>query len=145
MGSGKGQPERLTTEPGIHHVVVDRQRATFVDIVSSTGRPGVAKLRSLEDGKELSTIFANEDPLIKTLALPEPEFVSFPSHDGKVQLQAALYKPDPSIYGPGPYPTVVSCYGGPHVQFVANAWGMTVDLRAQSLRSRGCLVLKVDN
>jgi len=143
--SGKGQPERLTTEPGIHHVVVDRQRKTFVDIVSATGQPGIAKLKSLEDGKELSTIFANQDPLIGTLALPEPEFASFPSQDGKVQLQAAVYKPDPAIYGPGPYPTVVSCYGGPHVQFVANAWGMTVDLRAQSLRSRGCLVLKVDN
>ena len=47
--------------------------------------------------------------------------------------------------GDGPYPTVVSFYGGPHVQFVANSWGMTADLRAQALRSKGFLVLKVDN
>ena len=51
----------------------------------------------------------------------------------------------PMHAGDGPYPTVVSCYGGPHVQFVANSWGMTVDLRAQALRSKGFLVLKVDN
>ena len=31
------------------------------------------------------------------------------------------------------------------MQFVANTWGMTADLRAQALRSKGFLVLKVDN
>ena len=35
--------------------------------------------------------------------------------DKKVTLQGAVYKPDPAKFGPGPYPTVVSCYGGPHV------------------------------
>jgi len=99
----------------------------------------------LSDGRELSTIFRNEDPLISELNLSPPEFVTLPSTDGKVTLQAALYKPDPAKFGPGPYPTVVSCYGGPHVQFVSNSWSMTVDLRAQAMRSRGCLVLKVDN
>jgi len=61
-------------------------------------------------------------------------------------LHAALYVPDPAVYGPGPHPTVVSCYGGPHVQFVANAWpSATADMRAQFLRSQGYAVLKVDN
>ena len=31
------------------------------------------------------------------------------------------------------------------MQFVANSWGMTADLRAQAMRSKGFLVLKVDN
>merc|ERR1712137_500762 len=79
------------------------------------------------------------------LRLQPPEFVTLPSSDGKATLQAALYKPDPEKFGPGPYPTVVSCYGGFHVQFVSNSWMMTADMRAQFLRSRGCLVVKVDN
>jgi len=142
---GKSPPEQVTTVPGMHAVTVDRQCRTFVDIRSSAASPAVATLRSLEDGRELHTIFKNEDPLIAELGLSPPEFTTLPSTDGKVTLQAALYKPDPAVFGPGPYPTVVSCYGGPHVQFVSNSWMMTVDLRAQAMRSRGCLVVKVDN
>lgn len=38
--------------------------------------------------------------------------------DKKVTLQGAVYKPDPAKFGPGPYPTVVSCYGGPHAPYL---------------------------
>jgi len=106
----------------------------------------MATLRSAKDGSELASLFKNEDPLIAEYNLPPPEFDTFPSTDGKVSLQGMVYKPDPKRYGPGPYPCVVSCYGGPHVQFCANTWPLTtMDLRAQSFRSRGFLVLKIDN
>ena len=36
-------------------------------------------------------------------------------------------------------------YGGPHAQTVLDAWGLTVDLRAQYLAQQGYLVLKLDN
>jgi dipeptidyl-peptidase-4 len=140
-----GMPEKITTDSGLHNVVVDTARKCFVDIVHSANQPAVATLRSLEDGRAMHTIYENKDPLIGELALDPPEYFTLPSTDQKVTLQASVYKPDPQVYGPGPYPTVVSCYGGPHVQFVANSWQMIVDLRAQALRSRGFLVLKVDN
>ena len=54
----------------------------------------------------------NEDPLIPTLNLKPPELFTVPSTDGKVTLQGAVYKPDVAKFGKGPYPTVVSCYGG---------------------------------
>jgi len=136
---------QLTQDPGMHSVVVDAQCKTFVDTSSAMDRPASATLRNLQDGRELCVIDKNDDPLIATLNLKPPELFTLPSTDGKVTLQAAMYKPDPAKYGDGPYPTVVSCYGGPHVQFVANSWGMTADLRAQALRSKGFLVLKVDN
>eukprot|EP00931_Biecheleriopsis_adriatica_P008359 TRINITY_DN109561_c0_g1_i1.p1 TRINITY_DN109561_c0_g1~~TRINITY_DN109561_c0_g1_i1.p1 ORF type:complete len:857 (+),score=180.08 TRINITY_DN109561_c0_g1_i1:43-2613(+) len=137
--------EQLTSEPGMHSVVVDQQCKAFVDISSAVERPASAKLRSLRDGSEICTIDKNEDPLIGKLNLRPPEFITLPSTDGKVTLQGALYRPDASKFGPGPYPTVVSCYGGPHVQFASNSWAMTVDLRAQAMRSKGYLVIKVDN
>lgn len=87
----------------------------------------------------------NEDPLIPSLNLKPPELFTVPSSDGRVVLQGAFYKPDASKFGPGPYPTVVSCYGGPHVQFISDNWGMTADLRAQAMRSKGFLVVKCDN
>ncbi|KAH8071263.1 serine-type peptidase [Aureococcus anophagefferens] len=89
-----------------------------------------------------------EDPRVASLAagLRPPEFVTFPSADGAVELHAAIYAPDAAVHGPGPYPTAVSCYGGPHVQFVADKWStVSADLRAQKLRSEGFLVVKCDN
>jgi len=78
--------------------------------------------------------------------LKPPTFHTFPSTDKKVTLQAALYLPDEKTHGKGPYPLLVATYGGPHVQYVQNTWGMmTVDMRSQFLRANGFAVLKVDN
>ena len=64
----------------------------------------------------------------------------------QVELHAALYEPDTATFGAGPHPTVVSCYGGPHVQWVQNSWArMTADVSAQLYRAQGYLVVKVDN
>lgn len=142
---GRQKVKQITKEPGMHGVVVDKQCKCFVDVSSAMDRPASAKLRKLSDGGEICTIDKNEDPLIPTLNMKPPELFTVPSTDGKVTLQGAVYKPDASKFGPGPYPTVVSCYGGPHVQFISNNWGMTADLRAQALRSKGFLVVKCDN
>ncbi|ETP47772.1 hypothetical protein F442_06369 [Phytophthora nicotianae P10297] len=74
-----------------------------------------------------------------------PKIISFPTRDGKETLYGAVYLPDREIHGDGPYPTMVSVYGGPHVQRVARMWAMTVDMRAQRFRDMGYAVLKVDN
>ena len=50
--------------------------------------------------------------------------------------QGAYLVPDAAVFGPGPYPTIVSTYGGPHVQTVSNSWGVTADLRSQFLRAQ---------
>ncbi|KAF1774877.1 Alpha/Beta hydrolase fold [Phytophthora cactorum] len=63
-----------------------------------------------------------------------PKIISFPTRDGKETLYGAVYLPDREIHGDGPYPTIVSVYGGPHVQRVAHMWAMTVDMRAQRFR-----------
>ena len=77
--------------------------------------------------------------------LPPPEMVSFPTSDGAETLYAALYRPDPAVYGPGPYPLICAVYGGPHVQRVNRSWSQCADMRAQRLRSLGFCVIKCDN
>jgi dipeptidyl-peptidase-4 len=77
--------------------------------------------------------------------LPAPELMTFPSSDGTETLHAALYRPDPRIHGPGPYPLICAVYGGPHVQRVNRSWSQCADMRAQRLRSLGFCVVKCDN
>ena len=60
-------------------------------------------------------------------------------------LHGLLYRPDASRYGPGPYPTIVQVYGGPHAQRALDSWRNTANMRAQYLRSLGFLVFVLDN
>jgi dienelactone hydrolase len=74
-----------------------------------------------------------------------PVVVTIPAADGTTRLYASLHLPDPAVYGYGPYPTVVSVYGGPHVQRIKHDWAHANELRAQALRRAGFCVLVVDN
>jgi dipeptidyl-peptidase-4 len=60
-------------------------------------------------------------------------------------LYAALFLPEATRFGYGPYPTVVSVYGGPHVQRGRHDWATGNEPRAQALRRDGFLVVMVDN
>jgi dienelactone hydrolase len=74
-----------------------------------------------------------------------PLIVSIPAADGTTPLFASLFLPDPDVFGPGPYPLVVSVYGGPHVMRVKHEFSTTNEVRAQALRREGILVACVDN
>jgi dipeptidyl-peptidase-4 len=74
-----------------------------------------------------------------------PLIVTLPAADGVTPLFAALFLPDAAVHGPGPYPTVVAVYGGPHVQRVKHDWATSNEGRAQALRRDGFLVAMVDN
>ncbi|MCB8946428.1 MAG: DPP IV N-terminal domain-containing protein [Ardenticatenaceae bacterium] len=138
-----GEPHRLTTEPGLHSVVLDVKRGRFVDVQQSIEQPPSITLHSLADGRSLVTIFAQPDERLDQLPLPTPEIVTLQNRDG-VLLYGAIYRP-PASFGQGPFPTIVSVYGGPHAQRVTNNWFLTVDMRAQYLASQGFLVFKLDN
>ncbi len=131
---------RLTQEPGTHHAVLDHGLRRFVDVFSSVDHPPRLNLRSLDDGSLLREIAYAPDPRVAELDLPPPELHRFDNRHGDT-LFAAIYRPA----GAPPFPTMVAIYGGPHAQRVVNTWGTTVDMRAQALRSRGYLVVKIDN
>jgi dipeptidyl-peptidase-4 len=161
-------PTRLTVESGMHSIVMDDNCRYFVDTCSDLGRPTTVKIYELPTDtrlnvKRILTLYdAVQDdkfmPTIKTMTngkrnestdlvknLPPPELLSFPTSDGTATLHAAIYKPDPKIHGPGPYPLVCAVYGGPHVQRVNRSWSQSADMRAQRLRSLGFCVVKCDN
>lgn len=137
---GGGEIVRLTSEPGMHGVVMDKTHTVFVDTHSSLDGPPSVSIRIAEDGKLRHRVAVPVDPRVAALDLQPPELVTLPSKDG-VTLHGAIYRPE----GSGPFPVIVSVYGGPHAQRVTSGWDMTVDMRAQYLRSLGYLVFKLDN
>jgi dipeptidyl-peptidase-4 len=136
--------QRITHQPGTHTVVIDCAGGRFIDTHDALDQPPQVTLRSLADGSSLQTIFSPSDPRLADFNLAPPELVSLTSRDGEL-LHAAIYRPPASLFGPGPYPAIVSVYGGPHAQMVVNGWRMTVAMRAQYLRSQGFVVFVLDN
>jgi dipeptidyl-peptidase-4 len=138
-----GPPRRLTAEPGTHTVALDHACQRFVDVYHAVDQPPIVRLYSLSDSRLLATLYAERDPRVDQLGLQPPELVSLQNRHGDV-LYGALFRPPPR-FGPGPYPTLVYVYGGPHAQMVVNAWTLTASMRAQYLRSLGFLVFVLDN
>lgn len=137
------EPRLITAAPGMHDVLLDLGNGRFLDTHHNRHTPPTITLRALDDGRLLTTLYDTPDPRVAQLNLPVPHLVTLPTRDG-VTLHGAIYHP-PQPYGPGPHPTIVSVYGGPHAQRVQESWLLTVDLRAQYLASRGFLVFKLDN
>ncbi|GMY07514.1 isoform 2 of dipeptidyl aminopeptidase 4 [Fagus crenata] len=139
-------PVRLTLSKGKHVVVLDHHMQTFVDIHDSLDSPPRVLICSLEDGSLIMPLFEQPFtiPRFKRLQLEPPEIVKM-QVDDETTLYGALYKPDVTRFGPPPYKTMISVYGGPSVQLVCDSWINTVDMRAQYLRSQGILVWKLDN
>ncbi|HLZ69597.1 MAG TPA: S9 family peptidase [Dehalococcoidia bacterium] len=137
-----GEPQRLTTEPGMHFAAFSDDCTRWVESFQSLETPPRVTLRDA-DGKTLCEIFAGDAGEAKRLGLRPPALVSFPSRDG-VTLYGAIYHP-PNLEPGKRYPVIVEVYGGPHVQMVYNGWGNTVDLRAQYLARQGYIVFKCDN
>ncbi|XVF50983.1 hypothetical protein PTKIN_Ptkin04bG0147000 [Pterospermum kingtungense] len=139
-------PVRLTHGKGKHVVVLDYHMRKFVDIYDSLDSPPRVLLCNLIDGSVIMSIYEQPFtiPRLKRLELEPPEMVQIQGNDGTI-LYGALYKPDATKFGPPPYKTLISVYGGPSVQLVCDSWINTVDMRAQYLRSKGILVWKLDN
>ncbi|KAK9147260.1 hypothetical protein Scep_006017 [Stephania cephalantha] len=139
-------PKRLTHGKGKHAVVLDHQMQKFVDVHDSLDSPPRVYLCSLQDGSLLNPVYEPPPiiPRFERLQLMPPEIIQVSAKDGSV-LYGVLYKPDAKRFGPPPYKTCISVYGGPGIQIVSDSWANSVDMRAQYLRSKGILVLKLDN
>jgi dipeptidyl-peptidase-4 len=111
----------------------------YVEQFSCRQAAPVVRLRSVDGSTDL-TLFDNNATSADSLGLQVPQFIEVAAPNG-MPLHGALYRPD----GEGPFPLIVSVYGGPHAQLVGDHWSLTVDLRAQYLAQNGYLVLKLDN
>jgi dipeptidyl-peptidase 4 len=134
-----GEPIRLTSSAGMHGALVSSNGDHRVETSESRAQPPTVRMHGTENGN--SRVLHEPGPDAEASDLIPPEIATIPARDGTL-LYGAIYRP---LGVSGPHPTIVSVYGGPHVQQVTDSWGMTVDLRAQYLAQRGYLVFKLDN
>ncbi len=133
-----GEIETLSEAGGLHGAALSRDGKWLAMMSSSlTSAPTISLVAT--DGSGRRTLYES-DASADSLGLSPPELRTYTATDGTT-LYGALYRPD----GDGPHPTLVAVYGGPHAQTVLDAWGLTVDMRAQYLAQQGFLVLKLDN
>jgi dipeptidyl-peptidase-4 len=138
-----GSGRQVSKEPGTHRVVVAKDGNHYVDTFSNRTRPPVTTLRD-RSGQVVATLDdAADDPRLAEVRLVPPQLTEFKTRDG-VTLFGAYYAPRSRPLGEKA-PLVVMVYGGPHVQTVTDAWGVTADLNAQFLAERGFAVWKCDN
>lgn len=135
-----GEPERLSSEPGWHECVVAADGSAWIDIHSSLTNPPALAVH-YRDGRAPVTIY--EPPSATADGLLPPELLELVAADGETRLHAALHRPtDRAVQPPA---LLVSVYGGPRSQRVADAWSVTADMRAQLLAGAGAAVLVLDN
>lgn len=133
-----GEIETLSEPGGMHHATLSGDGRWLAEMSSSlTDAPSISLL-NLET-LERQTLYRS-DARLDGLALDPPQLRTFAAANGET-LYGALYRPT----GAGPHPLLLAVYGGPHAQTVLDAWGLSVDLRAQYLAQQGFLVLKLDN
>ncbi len=137
-----GEPERLTEAGGVQGGVLSRDGEWLATVGSSLERAPCVRVQRT-DGSAATMLYEQPDITAPSLGLAPPLLRTFRAADGS-DLYGALYHPSESS-ADGPAPLLVAVYGGPHAQTVLDAWGLTVDMRAQYLAQQGFLVLKLDN
>ena len=136
-----GEIETLSEAGGLHGGVLSNDGKWLAMLSSSLNAPpDISLVPTDRDHRADRRTLYQSDVAPESLGLNPPELRTFSAADGTT-LYGALYRPE----GSGPHPLLVAVYGGPHAQTVLDAWGLTVDLRAQYLAQQGYLVLKLDN
>ena len=135
--------KKLSIEPGMHNAVLSPRFDLFVDSHHSLTSCPSSIVRDINGESRYITFHVERDERASQFTLTPPEMITIQTPSGET-LYGAIYKPGKE-FGEGPFPTIFSVYGGPHVQQVVDGWNMTCSMRAQYFRSQGYVVFVLDN
>lgn len=146
VGLEGGKPEILDERQGTHSAQFSTTFEFFVHRFSRADLPPQVAVRNRK-GKELRMIEANSAlrNRLDKYRLSPIEFMTCPSADGEVELNAWMIKP-PNFDPKKEYPLFMFVYGGPGSQTVNNSWGARGNFAwFQMLAQQGYIVASVDN
>jgi len=149
---GRGEPRRLTREPGWHEAEFARDASIYVATHSDPATPPRVRLFRA-DGTALATLEPNTLDAQHAYAPYRvqhrtPTYGTLAAADGQTLHYAVVTPPgfDPTKR----YPVIVRYYGGPGRQFVTRAWTANIntgvtDLLTQAWAQQGYVVFALDN
>lgn len=132
----------VAKRPGTYDAAVSPQGKAVATVWSSKDVPARALVLSRDGEEGVPFHDASADPLVSQFAFVKPQSIKVVTADRRI-LHGAYYPPLPGREGK--VPLIVMVYGGPHVQFVSDSWGLRADLTAQALVGAGFAVWKLDN
>ncbi|WP_298649511.1 S9 family peptidase [uncultured Proteiniphilum sp.] len=118
----KGQPQKLSQQPGYNSASFSRQGKFFVNRWSDADTPTVITLHD-GNGKQLRVLEDNQSVRAKAASaqFPRREYITVPAADGITRLNGWILKPhnfDPTRK----YPVVMIQYSGPNSQQVLDRY-----------------------
>ncbi len=132
---------KLTSEPGVHNVNMDRDGKYFINTFSSKNIPRKVNIIN-NKGKEVKHLLTADNPL-EDYKLGEIIVSSLKAEDG-TNLYYRLIKP--TNFNPDKkYPAVIYVYGGPHAQLVNNSWLGSARMWQLYMAQKGYVMLTLDN
>ncbi|NOX89309.1 MAG: prolyl oligopeptidase family serine peptidase [Calditrichaeota bacterium] len=136
-----GKITRLTTEPGVHRVLFQKQGKYLLDRFTNIKTPNRITLLN-EKGKSLKILLNAENPL-KDYKLGENKLIKIRNKNG-ILLNARMILP-PEFDPAQKYPVIVYVYGGPHGQLVTNSWLRGWSWWFYYMAERGFIIFTLDN
>jgi dipeptidyl aminopeptidase/acylaminoacyl peptidase len=135
-----GEPQRLTPDPGEHHVELSPKCNFFIDFNSSLTRQVQVRLYRT-DGTAARTIDTNPVYAMEEYRYSIPELVQIKTPDGFL-LEASVLKP-PDFDAKRRYPVWFTTYGGPHAPTISDSWSRSW-AHDQMLAQMGLVVFYCD-
>lgn len=131
-----GERSRFSVGDGADISLVATSDDRSVILVNKSGPTTPPEYYILAEGR--LRLLGRAYPELRDAPLGETTLIQYAARDG-LMIPAFLTKPDPEIYGPGPYPTIITPHGGP--------WGrdsLTWDVTgwSQYFATRGFAVLQ---
>ncbi|CAF0912520.1 unnamed protein product [Rotaria sordida] len=141
--------DRITQESGCHVIYCfNRTYEYCITQWNSIDQYPIIRMLDIKKKKIIKTLDylqQGQIQIIEQFHLIKPQLIKIQNRNNDT-LYCAVYKPDDEQGKyQRPYPTLVSVYGGPHLQRVVDSWSLRADMRCQRLVESGYVVLRLDN
>ncbi|CAF3336625.1 unnamed protein product [Rotaria socialis] len=141
--------DRITQEVGCHAVYsFNRTYEYCITQWSSIEQCPLIRILDVKKKEILKTLDHLQQEQVQSIEqfnFVKPQLLKIQNRNNQT-LYCAVYKPDDAQGRyQRPYPTLVSVYGGPHLQRVINSWSLRTDMRCQRLVESGYVVIRLDN
>ena len=138
-----GKRTLITSQAGMHDVLVSASGAYAIDKYSSANIPRVIDIVDTNKGKVMQNLLTAKNPF-EEYAMPIIETGTIKAADGVTDLYYRLIKPS-DFDSNKKYPAIIYVYGGPHAQMIHNNFNWDARGWDIYMAQKGYIMFTLDN